>query len=207
MPSVVTVGATPAGTPIVFNNAEINNGAGSGNGTHVSRFQIDLSSNGTWDVTLDATHTFTALGSYGGQELVSSPAWTAIAGSHKVRMCADGTNLVAESNESNNCGIEVGFTIATSTTVAPTCKLSVSPSVITPPSTATLVWSSTNATAGTINYPGTSFAVLPNGSMNSAFLSPYTTTYTGKFTGAGGTAACSATLTIQSTSGGGGVLQ
>ena len=75
----------------------------------------------------------------------------------------------------------------------PTCILGASPSTITQGQSATLSWTSTNATAGTIS-PGIG-SVTPSGSTT---VTPsQTTTYTGSFTGPGGSATCTpTTLTV-----------
>ena len=78
----------------------------------------------------------------------------------------------------------------------PTCSLSVNPTSMMPGQSSTLSWTSTNATDGSID---TSVgAVSTSGSVS---VSPLvTTTYTGTFTGAGGSIQCQTTLTIGSCS-------
>ncbi|OGD70403.1 hypothetical protein A3I18_02770 [Candidatus Campbellbacteria bacterium RIFCSPLOWO2_02_FULL_35_11] len=74
----------------------------------------------------------------------------------------------------------------------PTCTMSANPTTIGVGGSSTLSWTSNNATSAVINngvgsVPTNSFAVVaPN----------QTTTYTGTFTGPGGTAVCQATVTV-----------
>lgn len=75
---------------------------------------------------------------------------------------------------------------------APTCSMTASPANIQQGQSSTLTWGSTNATSATINQGIGSVAV--NGSRS---ISPQvSTTYTGTFSGAGGTVTCSATVTV-----------
>ena len=75
---------------------------------------------------------------------------------------------------------------------APTCDMSADPTSINAGQSSTLRWSSTNATSASIDQ-GVG-AVRVNGSRT---VSPArTTTYTGTFTGAGGTVTCHATVTV-----------
>jgi hypothetical protein len=69
----------------------------------------------------------------------------------------------------------------------PACTITISPSIIAQGQSATLSWSSTDATSGTITNVG---SVGPSGST---VVSPsQATTYAGSFTGLGGTVACTA---------------
>jgi len=75
---------------------------------------------------------------------------------------------------------------------APTCAMNAAPTTINQGQSATLSWSSANATSATINQGIGNVAV--NGSRS---VSPnQTTTYTGTFTGAGGTVTCSRIITV-----------
>jgi len=88
---------------------------------------------------------------------------------------------------------------ATTTSSSTTCRLQLSASSIAAGSSVTLKWSSTNATSGAIVGVGN---VGPSGSVS---LHPsQTTTYIGSFTGTSGTANCSITVRVGSTSTGGG---
>src|SRR3989344_5687205 len=74
----------------------------------------------------------------------------------------------------------------------PTCTMSAVPSTITAGNTSNLRWTSTNATSAVINQGIGNVAV--NGNRN---VSPFqTTTYTGAFTGPGGTVNCQTTVTV-----------
>jgi murein DD-endopeptidase MepM/ murein hydrolase activator NlpD len=88
-----------------------------------------------------------------------------------------------------------GATATCQTTVTvippPTCTLSASPSTIVQGQSAAISWTSTNATGGTITNIG---AVGPSGSMQ--VLPAQTTTYSGTFSGLGGSANCSTGVTV-----------
>ncbi len=74
---------------------------------------------------------------------------------------------------------------------APVCSITPSSAVIVRGATASLIWTSTNATSGTITTIG---VVSPNGS---APVQPFaTTTYTGTFGGSGGYGSCQATVGV-----------
>lgn len=76
----------------------------------------------------------------------------------------------------------------------PVCSLSITPTSITSGGSSTLSWSSTNATSGTIDNSVGSVTPVSSGSRT---VSPTTsTTYTGVFTGPGGTATCSASVGV-----------
>ena len=75
---------------------------------------------------------------------------------------------------------------------APTCTMTASPSTIVDGNSSTLSWTSANVTSVTINQGIGS--VSANSSKN---VSPSTTTtYTGTFTGPGGSTTCSGTITV-----------
>jgi hypothetical protein len=94
----------------------------------------------------------------------------------------------------------ITVTGATAGTVPPTCYITVKPTSISVGGSVTVLWTSTNATAGAITNIGN---VGPSGSIN--LLPPSNgATYFGAFTGPGGTANCQATVTVNSGSGTGG---
>lgn len=68
----------------------------------------------------------------------------------------------------------------------PTCTISISPTTVPQGESATLSWTSSNATGGTITHVG---PVGPSGSVQIA--PSQATTYSGTFTGTGGSAPCS----------------
>ena len=82
----------------------------------------------------------------------------------------------------------------------PTCQLYLKPATISIGGSVTLSWTSTNAASGAITNVGN---VGPSGSKNLLPSSAAYTTYIGSFTGPGGTANCSATVTVSSGGGGG----
>lgn len=88
------------------------------------------------------------------------------------------------------------------TSQAPACSLSLNPTSITSGANSTLSWTSSNATSGSITSGVGSVAPVASGSVSVSATSD--TTYTGVFSGAGGTVTCSATLTITASGGGGG---
>lgn len=91
------------------------------------------------------------------------------------------------------------YATCAATASAPTCALSVSPNQVAPGNTATLSWSSSNATSCSSNN-----FTIPNGTTRgSQSVSPaVTTTYTASCTGPGGTTQCqSATLSTSCTQG------
>src|SRR6185369_3558109 len=78
----------------------------------------------------------------------------------------------------------------------PTCTISINPSVIGPGGSATLKWTSTDATTGAITNVGN---VTPVNAGSKQILPPTTsqiTVYIGSFTGPGGTANCTASVQI-----------
>ena len=89
------------------------------------------------------------------------------------------------------CSRIVNVTYPVTPPDAPTCSMSAIPSNIYQGGSATISWSSNNATSASISNIGT---VATAGSRN---VSPNsTTTYTGTFTGAGGSVTCSRTITV-----------
>lgn len=79
---------------------------------------------------------------------------------------------------------------------APSCTLAIQPATITFGQQTTLTWSSANATGGSIDQNvGT---VSPSGSQVITPATVGTITYTGIFTGAGGSTSCQASITVDS---------
>lgn len=76
----------------------------------------------------------------------------------------------------------------------PTCSLSVSKGTISLGGSITLKWTSANATAGAIT--GVGNVSVPSGSKN--LIPTQSTTYVGSFSGTGGTANCTASVSISS---------
>lgn len=83
--------------------------------------------------------------------------------------------------------------IALAQTNKPTCRITITPTQISPGGSITLKWTSTNATGGAITGVGN---VGPEGSKNLLPSTAAQTTYYGSFTGTGGTANCQATVRV-----------
>ncbi len=111
VPSLNT-GSLVSGLAATFKGNVTNGGTGNTSATFSNRFQIDLGNNGSWDTDLDAASSITGLNS-GQTKQAVSPSWTVVSGTHAIRLCADSpTSVVAESNESNNCGTSWVFTVS-----------------------------------------------------------------------------------------------
>lgn len=81
----------------------------------------------------------------------------------------------------------------------PTCTLTASPSTINPGSSANLLWTTQNATSGSIDNGVGAMVPITSGSKS---VSPTTsTTYTATVTGSGGTANCATTVVVQPSTG------
>ncbi len=139
-----------------------------------------------------STLTWSATDVTGGGTLTSVGA-IGISGSASV-MPTDTTTYVASFTGKNGAPIscERTVTVTVPTPPTPVCSISVNPSSVTKGTSALLSWTSTHATSGSISAGvGT---VSPNGT---ATVTPEsTTTYTGTFVGEGGSATCSATLSV-----------
>lgn len=98
--------------------------------------------------------------------------------------------FVGNNGSTINCNAQV--TVIGTPPVAPTCSMSFNPSAVIPGGSSTLTWVSTGATSGTIdNGVGN---VNPNDSTS---ITPVdSSTYTGTFTGVGGTVTCSASISV-----------
>lgn len=185
-------GSLTTGTVVTFSGSVTNVGGVNTSATFSNRFQIDLSGNGSYDTNLDASNSITALNA-SQSKAVTSPSWTASAGTHKIRLCADSpTSGVSESDEGNNCGADFTFTVGSATT--PTATISASPSSISSGQSSTITWSSSDASSCT----GTNFSTS-NATSGSVSVSPTTsTTYTVTCTGTGGTVDQSVIVTVSS---------
>lgn len=75
-----------------------------------SQFQIDTDNNGSWDTTLDTPACLTSLNLNQSAQIVS-PDWTAVVGTHAVRLCANTPATESEGDTTNNCGPSFTFTI------------------------------------------------------------------------------------------------
>lgn len=109
----VSSGTQHTGDTTTFSATTTNSGTADTSAYYSNRFQVDLSADGSYDITLDAASSTNGL-AIGESKLVTSPSWTAVAGTHTVRLCTDippiTVGSVAESNEDNNCGAAYTFT-------------------------------------------------------------------------------------------------
>lgn len=149
-PSVKS-GSLAPGNPITFQGTVTNIGGSTAGGTFANRFLIDLDSPTftTADV-IRSGDSITALAS-GASSVVDSDAgpWTAVVGTHTLRLLADDPSSVVESNEANN-GSDWTFTVSASPTLSVT--LSAVPSSGTAPLNTNLTADVTGSATGNINY-------------------------------------------------------
>jgi len=75
-----------------------------------AQLQIDVGNDGTYDLTILPNQSVSALASGGTETKTWLNAWTATAGTHKFKICADATGLVTETSEINNCSTQI-FTV------------------------------------------------------------------------------------------------
>lgn len=85
-----------------------NKGTGNAAAT-VTRLRFDENADGTWDVGPFTTDT-AALNINGTASAAWTSAWTAPGGTHRLEVCADTHNTVAESDETDNCKVVI-FTV------------------------------------------------------------------------------------------------
>ncbi len=127
---------------------------------------------------------------------------TAIAGSGGATITCSTTVTVTGSSSSANSGNESTTTESASTTStptvtpppAPTCSLTASPTSVTSGGASTLSWTTTNATAFSLDN-GIGSSTPASGSVTTSAITA-TTTYTGTASGTGGSASCTATVGI-----------
>ncbi len=112
---VLVSGALYTGHTLIFIATTTNSGTAAATQHYSNRFQIDLNNDGSYDTTVDmasSTNTLAASAS----AAVQMSAWTAVEGTHRIRMCTDlppaSVGVVTESNENNNCGAELTFTVS-----------------------------------------------------------------------------------------------
>jgi len=93
-----------AGSNVTFSATVKNLGTATANQPIASRIEIDTNSSSfaTADMTVSVPNITTNIVSNGTAN-VTSVAWTAVQGTHAVRICTDTAGTVSESNESNNC--------------------------------------------------------------------------------------------------------
>jgi len=104
---VINVNPFPitAGTNANF-TAFIQNIGYPANYNSTTRFRIDINNDGSWNVLNEISASFIS----SAISISSWDTWTAVAGTHKIEVCADANNNIAENNENNNCRNET-FTV------------------------------------------------------------------------------------------------
>ena len=140
-------GTKKAGSILTFSGSVKNTGNATASGSFKNRFQIDINHNGNYETFVDVNSSNVAANS--SKSFTSSGGWTAQAGTHAVRLCTDfpSPGSVAESNEGNNCGAPVVFTVADYPPITASCTGS--PSTVTTGQAVT--WSS-QVSGGTGSY-------------------------------------------------------
>ena len=186
-------GQLTGGTLLTFSGT-VSNGGGSTAGVSQTEWQIDFGNNASVDETQAVpTQEVSPSGSQS-----ASWQWTAVVGTHSWRICADIFNVVAESNEGNNCSPFVPFTILPA---LPTAMLWADPDTIDSGQSSLLKWSSTNMNPGSctaqsgfgVGYNGT--ATSNNVGISTGALTS-TQNYQIDCTGPGGGDSDGATVTV-----------
>ncbi|MBI2639700.1 MAG: hypothetical protein HYW90_02290 [Candidatus Sungbacteria bacterium] len=96
-------GVPVSGSKITFGGIVGNQGGNTATSTFENTFQIDFDNNGSIDVQLTPSPTIANL-TPGTTQQVLSNQWTAVAGTHRVILCADTPfDTIRETNEANNC--------------------------------------------------------------------------------------------------------
>jgi hypothetical protein len=141
----------------------------------------------TWASTNAATRTWTS----------GTITNTAVNGSQTVSPSGTTTyTMQVRNSDGSSTASCSGTLVVTGTPVAPTCSLSVTPATIQTGSSATVSWNSSNATSVTWLSGGLTSTAL----SGTQTVSPSgTTTYSARFTGAGGSVTCSDTVTVTDT--------
>jgi hypothetical protein len=213
----ITANSSGSGNGTVFYSVAANTGAArTGTATIAGQtFTVNQAAGCTYSIAPTSTSISADVSNASVQ--VTAPTgcgWTATSNNSWIIITANssgsGNGTVFYSVAANTGAARIGtatiagqtFTVsqaAITFTLPPTCSLSANPSTINLEQKSTLSWTSANATGGTIS-PG----VGSVGSSGQTTVMPsQKTTYTGTFTGPGGVAACSTTVTVNSGSGGG----
>jgi len=202
-PTTVTVSATPVpnlqvlqpvapvtatvGTPVTFTGQVDNTGTAIASPAFTSYFLVD-------GVTYKWTAAGITIPAGSNSAVTAGSTYTFVtAGAHTVQLCADGTGVVAESNEGDNCN-STPTTVIVSGVAPPVVTLTTDqPSdSMASGGTAHLTWGSSGATTCT----SASFAT-GNAISGTVAVSPSSTaTYDVTCTGAGGSTTVYRTLTI-----------
>ncbi|MBU6414638.1 hypothetical protein KGQ34_00105 [Patescibacteria group bacterium] len=108
-------GTLVAGSTLTFKETVKNQGTATASGTFNNRFRVDTDNDGVIDASdPDVTPypTITNLAAGASQQVISG-SWTAVAGTYRLYGCADRPgNLIAESDETNNCSWGDTLTVA-----------------------------------------------------------------------------------------------
>src|SRR3989344_4694846 len=117
-----------AGSNVTFSATVKNIGTATANQPIASRIEIDTNSSSfaTADVTVTVPNITTNIASNGTAN-VTSVAWTAVQGTHAVRICTDTAGTVSESNESNNCSGATTLVLTVGAALQPDLSISAGP--------------------------------------------------------------------------------
>ncbi len=105
-----TIGSLTSGTSLGFTGRVTNPGTAAA-GASQARLRIDLSNDGSWDITVNPNQSTAALAINANETETWNNAWIAISGTHKFEICADILGSVSESDEADNCINSAPFTI------------------------------------------------------------------------------------------------
>lgn len=111
-------GTPDEGQPLTFmsivkNQGQVDTSSGFSNGFYVDLNNdnvgsITLSGGSHADVFISSGQALSPLGVGQVVSVTNSMPWTAVAGTHRIIVCADDPNTVSESDENNNCSTSVG---------------------------------------------------------------------------------------------------
>lgn len=102
-------------------------------GYATTRLTLDMQNNGSWDIVdKNLPADVTASGAVLTQEWKS--LWRTTPGFFRIELCADSENVLTESNEKNNCRIEIFNVTPDTYTGAPAVTFTIENSVLSPPS-------------------------------------------------------------------------
>ncbi len=165
-----------AGTPLTFTGTVQNIGNAVAFPAFTSYFEIQ-------GVTTVGTSPAIAIAASGSSGVTAGSTYSfGAAGTYQVRLCADTSNAVAESNEANNCGPWTSVAIAAP--AAPVATFTPAAATINVGSSQTLTYTCANSSSGSINN-GVG-AITADGSSHTVVVTPSTsTTYTLTCTGTG----------------------
>lgn len=128
------------GSNTIF-TATVRNTGSAGAPSSNTRLRIDLNNDGSWD-TIVGSQSTGALAISASE--IENWNWTAVSGTHKYEICADSTNVVVESNESDNCFVSAPFTV---TDPVVSVDVIATPSSVSSGNSSVITWSTSNATS------------------------------------------------------------